>query len=710
MRYRLLIIITLLALALTGCGGLGLPQRADAPPASVEPEVFLPAATPTAMAAMPSPLPATPTPDLTLSPLPPTSAPTQTGTPVPSPTRTSTPGPTDAPTPAPLTLTEPAIVAEIALRDLPGTGRSPSGLAWLDGRLYVTNMATANVSIVHEGRVSAVVPVGANPVGLSADAASGQLYVANQGDDSLSVLAGDRLARTLPGGKWPAAALSVEGQLVLARADGFVQVVDPRTGERVRDILLDASSEVLAMAADPVEHLLFLSAYNETHVVDTRTWKAAYKVAFNSYVTLAASPHTGRFYVNDYDGAANQQYLLAVRAVDGSPIDRAPIGGDPRGAAVNAATGRVYVANSWTNDVSVIQEEPFRLLATVPVGMRPVAVAVDEAANRIYVANADSDSVSVIDGETNRVVATIPLAMRPADIALDPANGRAYVANPSTNSVFVIQGDALVAEYPAGSHPAALALDPRTHRLYVANQGDGTGTVLDAASGENLATVRVGDRPEGAAVNPATNRVYFGETIVDAETLAVVGRIGLRATALGAEIVPRRIVVDADGNRLYAVAFNGTPGSNGGDIIYVLDATDHRVLDARAGVVGVTALALDAAGGRLYASSSRMGYTQVQAVDLASGQPALAPLELWKYPRSLAFNPATGHLFLGLTPGSRRDVDFAPEIAVLDGDLRPLLSIPFPGSPAAMALDPSSGRLYVADAQRGRVFVVQDVR
>jgi YVTN family beta-propeller protein len=58
-----------------------------------------------------------------------------------------------------------------------------------------------------------------------------------------------------------------------------------------------------------------------------------------------------------------------------------------------------------------------KAVATVPVGDRPEAIAVDSVNNLIYVANTHSSSVTVIDGANNHVLATrrqgrIPMRLR----------------------------------------------------------------------------------------------------------------------------------------------------------------------------------------------------------------------------------------------------------------------------------------------------------
>src|SRR5204863_3301181 len=71
-----------------------------------------------------------------------------------------------------------------------------------------------------------------------------------------------------------------------------------------------------------------------------------------------------------------------------------------------------YISNGKSNTVSVLDLTPrpyprFNVLKTIPVGTSPTGLAVNRKKNEIYVVNSDSNNVSVIDAERNVVVATI---------------------------------------------------------------------------------------------------------------------------------------------------------------------------------------------------------------------------------------------------------------------------------------------------------------
>src|SRR5215211_2506648 len=74
------------------------------------------------------------------------------------------------------------------------------------------------------------------------------------------------------------------------------------------------------------------------------------------------------------------------------------------------------------------------------LGESPFSIAYDSVNERIYVTNSDSDDVYIIDTITNTVIDTITVGFTPTDIAYDSVNHRMYVTNSDigNNTVSVI--------------------------------------------------------------------------------------------------------------------------------------------------------------------------------------------------------------------------------------------------------------------------------
>ncbi len=146
-----------------------------------------------------------------------------------TPSPTAEPWPTD--TAVPHDPGEATALCTIALGDLPSSGHVPSGVVALDGRVYVANRGSNNVSVIEGDAVRYVVPVGAQPCALAADAASGRVFVANEGDKTISVIEKLAVADTWALPDTPGALAVIGGQLWVGMRDvGSIRVLSAANG------------------------------------------------------------------------------------------------------------------------------------------------------------------------------------------------------------------------------------------------------------------------------------------------------------------------------------------------------------------------------------------------------------------------------------------------------------------------------------------------
>jgi YVTN family beta-propeller protein len=130
---------------------------------------------------------------------------------------------------------------------------------------------------------------------------------------------------------------------------------------------------------------------------------------------------------------------------------------------------------------------------TLRVGNNPTGLAVNPRRNEVYVVNTQSGSVSVIDAETNRVVATIPVHRQPYFISVDDAGRRAYVANSASNNVSVIDLDKRreIAVAGTGEQPGIARISPDNRTLVVTNHGSGSVSIYDVSPYEQPSPAHV---------------------------------------------------------------------------------------------------------------------------------------------------------------------------------------------------------------------------
>ena len=210
----------------------------------------------------------------------------------------------------------------------------------------------------------------------------------------------------------------------------------------------------------------------------------------------------------------------------------AQTGSSPAGVVASPDGTRMYVANTGSNTVSVINTATGQLIDANPnvagpiisVGSSPSALAI--SGTRLYVANTGSNTVSVIDTTTyNRIDAnpsifSMDIAVGSSPSALAISGTRLYVANRGGNTVSVIDTatNKVIDTNPSifstnigvGSSPSALAISGT--RLYVANRGGNTVSVINTATNSVTNTITVESQPSSVAVSTDGTRVYVANT------------------------------------------------------------------------------------------------------------------------------------------------------------------------------------------------------
>jgi len=173
-------------------------------------------------------------------------------------------------------------------------------------------------------------------------------------------------------------------------------------------------------------------------------------------------------------------------------------GNAPCALAYDSGKGEVFVANSASDDVSVISDSTDTVATTVAVGSYTDGIAYDQATGEILVADMSTDQVTVLNDTTDSVVATVSVGSLPGTLALDAQNGQLYVVNSDSNNVSVISAatDKVTATVAVGANPVGVVYDAGAGRAYVSNALQGTLSII------TVPTIKVapGQGPVGATV------------------------------------------------------------------------------------------------------------------------------------------------------------------------------------------------------------------
>jgi len=333
--------------------------------------------------------------------------------------------------------------------------------------------------------------------------------------------------------------------------------------------------------------------------------------------------------------AVNVAVTPASANIPAAPVANLTVGASPSAVAIDYATGIAVVANTGSNNVSLInlRTSPASVIGTVSVGKSPTGVAIDDLlpTHIAVVVNSADQTISTINLTTDAVIST-------QSVAIGPTAGS-----------------------PAGIAPVpyAIGINPLTHRAIVAYQSFNEATVIDISSGApppppytqiggdvtaplgtgTTPSVAVDERLNWAVVTPGgggaqtTTIVDLGHGAINgdvARTPAVVASLGLATTGVGINGETHQVLfTNPNAGNLTSFsmlnnAVNSITFMNGGV------AVDQLGFSAAAASplenVGIAVNALSATGA---------------IVDLENGNVLLTVNGLGTNPQAVAVDPAT---------------------------------------------------------------------
>jgi YVTN family beta-propeller protein len=232
------------------------------------------------------------------------------------------------------------------------------------------------------------------------------------------------------------------------------------------------------------------------------------------------------------------------------------------------------------------------------------------------------------------------------------------VANPgaigtlSTAATFWVTTGATTGTVPVGSHPLALAVNPQTNKIYVTNYGSNSVTVIDG-NDNSTATIALPYAPWALAVNAVTNKVYVSGgtevTVIDGATNNTTS-IPLAAAATN--------------GGLYGIAVNALTNT-----IYVVDYYDDTTVINGSDFSSTTLTNLGGPG--------------------------------FFYP-FVVVNPTANQIYVpNITPGGG-----VGSVTIIDGSTLGKITVTVGKNPAAIAVDPITNQIYVANYWSGDVTII----
>lgn len=403
--------------------------------------------------------------------------------------------------------------------------------------------------------------VGQGPTGIAVNPLTNMVYVANGSDGSITTI--DATKHTTATLKLDTAIYAVTvdqttnrvyasddmnypyGSPKLIIIDGATSNTPAKINSRI-----DIKCRNYALSVDVVRQALGMIGYGCAEIVDLQAKTGKFiGIYVGEAESAIANPVTGRMYTVAFNHKGNSFPFAALDMLQ-PRATRVAVGQQPRAAAVDGRTGRVFVANSGSNTVSVINGTTNAVVQTVAVGSNPLAIASDLALGDVLVANSGSNNVTVLDAATSQVRRTVAVGNHPEALVVDQARGRAYVLNGGDSTLSILDGSrAVLGQVRLGAGPHALALDQVSGAVFATNQGDNTVTMLKVDG--TLTVVPVGRTPRAVVANPRTKSAYTANS-GDGTLTRIDQSSGATSTITGTTMIsPTALTVDAERNWLY---------------------------------------------------------------------------------------------------------------------------------------------------------------
>jgi YVTN family beta-propeller protein len=336
----------------------------------------------------------------------------------------------------------------------------------------------------------------------------------------------------------------------------------------------------------------------------------------------------------------------------------------PVNPVYDSGKGEVFVANSGSSSVSVINASDDKVVAVTRVGTTPGGLTYDAQLGEVFAANWDSNSVSVISDRTNAVIATIPVGFQPSYSALDSATGELYVSDtngyevyptPSNVTVISTSNNTVIGSIEVGAWPECIAYDNVTGEILVDNVASNNISVISAATNSVVATIKGGGAPGAIAYDPATREAFVGEV-----------------NCGGYQTGPYNITVisDLDNRTVANISVYSCPT----DLNYVSGLGEVFVSNGAANNVSVIS---------------------------GSTDQVLASMPVGQWPCGVVYDPTQDSLFVANELSSNLSVASPGTDSVLG-------TVWLDVGPQAISLDETNGELYLTNSIAGDVIGVSD--
>jgi len=299
--------------------------------------------------------------------------------------------------------------------------------------------------------------------------------------------------------------------LVLNTDDDCVSVVDPESGETVREIETDFGPRTIESSPDGAKSYVTCSQGDTLNIIDNESYTVTGRVEhdlFDEPRGLAVRERATELWLV----SRNNSRVFVFDIETDELLDVIPTHQSQSNTlSLNADESLAYVTNSSGNTLTVIDCEERRISVDVPVGDGPEGVAVNPETDNVYVTIQNESRLTVHDPEHHEIIYKTGLGGAPMGIVFSPDASLALVPNRMSNDISVIEtrfhrcGTGRpweVERIPVGICPGEVVFDTDGSTAYITNNKTNDVSVIDTKSRKKVDRIDVRTYPDGITYLP----------------------------------------------------------------------------------------------------------------------------------------------------------------------------------------------------------------
>lgn len=318
---------------------------------------------------------------------------------------------------------------------------------------------------------------------------------------------------------------------------------------------------------------------------------------------------------------------------------------DPVFALYDQFNNYLYIADSGSDTISIINSSNGRLVGDISVGRYPISMALDTRNRFLYVVCEVSDEIAIINTSTNQVVGNISVGLFTNSIAYDPINDLLFVTSSFGDNVTAINpnnGQSLVS-LSVGNDPQWITFVPYHDSLYVSNYGSNTVSVINITSVSGYLQFNVSNNiavlpgPTAIAYDSMNNSLYVADSLSDYVSIINVTSNSL-VENLQVGPSPDGIGYDPINNFIYV--------SDGASAtVNLINATNNQIEGNISVGSHPTSLTFSYSTGNMYVANE---YSYNISIINAHENSVVGSISLGYYPTSMAYDPLNGEIYVAM--------------------------------------------------------------